>query len=195
MSMKGKNQRQLRKRILRHMENTFDLPRLEYKKRVKPLKHAAKLVGVAVAAVVYGLGFGLAYYAWRAGKADYETFVKFSWIFMIPSSVAGAFAYMLSSNRREFSVATDIFEHIDHVEGSSGMLWRYEPILQELLGDDAVVKQVINLSREGTFKGLEPEDYAAVVHRLHAALSSGDTRSISDEAAAAFENNLSRDRP
>ena len=192
MTMKGKNQRQIRKQILRHIEDTFDLPRLEYKKRVTPLKHAAKVVGVVVAGVVYGLGFGLAYYAWKAGKADYEIFVKFSWIFMIPSSVIGVFAYMISANRREYGVATDIFDHIDHVEGRNGMLWRYEPILLELFGDDAVVKQVIDISRKGTFKGLEPEDYANVVHQLHAALSSGEGRSISDEAAEVFEANLAK---
>ena len=190
MTMKGKSQRQIRKQILRHVEDTFDLQRLNYKKRVTPLKHAAKLVGVVVAGIVYGLGFGLAYYAWKSGKADYETFSKFSWIFMIPSSVVGAFAYLLSSNRREFSIATDIFDHIDQVEGRAGMLWRYEPILLELLDDDAMVKHVITVSREGTFKGLEPEDYAKVVHQLHAILSSGEGRSISDEAAEAFERNL-----
>jgi len=195
MTMKGKSQRQIRKQILRHVEDTFDLQRLNYKKRVTPLKHAAKLVGVVVAGIVYGLGFGLAYYAWKAGKADYESFVKFSWIFMVPASVVGVFSYMLSSNRREFGVAKDIFDHIDHVEGRSGMLWRYEPILLELCGDDEVVRHVIAISREGTFKGLEPEDYAKVVHNLHTALSSGEGCSISDEAAEAFEGNLEKDRP
>ncbi len=195
MAMKGKNQRQIRKQILRHLEDTFDLPRLEYKKRVTPLKHGAKLVGVVVAGIVYGLGFGLAYYAWKSGKAQYETFGKFVWIFMVPSSVVGAFAYMLSSNRREFGVAKDIFDHIDVVEGPGGMLWRYEPILRELHGDDAVVQQVIAASRNGSVMSLEPEDYAKVVHQLHASLSSGEGRSISDEAAEAFEANLTKAGP
>ncbi len=195
MTMKGKSQRQIRKHILRQVEDTFDLQRLDYKKRVTPLKHAAKLVGVVVAGIVYGLGFGLAYYAWKAGKTDYETFTKFSWIFMVPASVVGAFTYMLNGNRREFRVAKDIFDHIDHVEGHAGILWRYEPILLELCGDDEVVKHVIAVSREGSFKGLEPEDYAKVVHKLHAALSSGEGRSISDEAAEAFERNLAKAGP
>jgi len=190
MSMKGKNQRQIRKQILRHLEENFDLKRLEYKKRVTPLRHAAKLFGVIAAAIVYGLGFALAYYAWKAGKADYETFVKFSWIFMVPSSVVGVFAYMLNSNRREYGVAQDILDHIDHVEGAHGMLWRYEPILLEFYPDDELVKRLIAISRSGIFKGLEPEDYANLVHKLHAALSSGEERSVSDDAAAAFESNL-----
>lgn len=177
------------------MEQTFDLKRLEYKKRVTPLRHAAKVVGVAAAAAVYAAGFGLAYYAWKSGRADYETFVKFSWIFMIPSSVVGVFAYMLNSNRREFGVAQDIFDHMDHVEGPRGMLWRYEPVLRELYGDDAVVAHVVAASRKGSFEGLEPEDYAAVVHRLHADLSGGEGRSVSEEAAQAFETNLAKERP
>ena len=158
MTVRGKNQRQIRKQILRHIEETFDLSRLDYKKRVTPLKHRAKLVGVAVAAVFYGLGFGLAYFAWKSGKTDYDTFAKFVWIFMVPSSVVGAFAYMLNGNRREFGVARDIFDHIDVVEGQDGMLWRYEPILMELFPDDKVVKHVLEASRETSFAKLEPED-------------------------------------
>jgi hypothetical protein len=129
----------------------------------------------------------------KAGKTDYETFTKFSWIFMIPSSVVGAFAYMINSNRREYGVAKDILDHIDQVEGQYGMLWRYEPLLLELYPDDDLVKNLITISRSGSFKGLEPEDYANLVHRLHAALSSGEERSISAEAAEAFERNLLRD--
>lgn len=192
MTARGKSQRQIRKQILRHIEDTFDLSRLDYKKRVTPLKHRAKLVGVAVAAAVYGLGFGLAYFAWKSGKTEYETFAKFVWIFMIPSSVIGAFAYMLNGNRREFRVAKDIFDHIDVVEGQAGMLWRYEPILTELFPDDKVVRDVLEASRETSFAKLEPEDYAKVVHQLHAALVGGEGRSISDAAADSLEINLAK---
>lgn len=192
MTARGKSQRQIRKQILRHLEDTFDLPRLDYKKRVTPLKHRAKLVGVAVAAIIYGVAFGLAYFAWRTGKTDSETFSKFVWVFMVPSSVFGAFAYMLNGNRREFRVAKDIFEHMDVVEGQTGMLWRYEPILTELFPDDKVVKHVLKSSRECSFAKLEPEDYAKVVRQLYAALESGGGRSISDDAADAFENNLAK---
>ena len=190
MTARGKSQRQIRKQILRHLEDTFDLPRLDYQKRATPLKHRAKLVGVAVAAVIYGVGFGLAYFAWRTGKTDTETFTKFVWVFMVPASVFGAFAYMLNGNRREFRVAKDIFEHIDIVEGKTGMLWRYEPILTELFPDDKVVKHVIHSSRECSFDKLEPEDYAKVVHQLYAALEGGESRSISDEAADLSERNI-----
>ena len=177
------------------MEETFDLKRLEYKNRVTPLRHAAKIFGVLIAVAVYAAGFGLAFYAWKAGKTDYETLVKFSWIYTIPSSVVGALAYMLNSNRREFGIARDIFDHMDHVEGPHGMLWRYEPVLRELYGDDTVVRQVIAASREGCFNGLEPEDYAAVVQRLHADLSGGETHAVSGAALEAFEANLVRPGP
>ena len=192
MTVRGKSQRQIRKLILRHLEDTFDLARLDYKQRVTPLKHRAKLFGIVAAAVVYGLGFGLAYFAWKAGKTDYDTFSKFVWIYMVPSSVVGAFAYMLNGNRREFGVAKDIFDHIDVVEGQSGMLWRYEPILTELFPEDKVVKQVLEASRDVSFSKLEPEDYAKVIHQLHAALSGGEGRSISDAAADTFQANLSK---
>ena len=195
MTARGKSQRQIRKQIRRHIEDTFDLPRLDYKKRVTPLKHRAKLVGVAVAAVIYGLGFGLAYFAWKTGRTDYETFSKFVWIFMVPSSVFGAFAYMLNGNRREFRVAKDIFEHLDVVEGANGMLWRYEPVLTELFPEDHVVQHVLESSRARSFAKLEPEDYAKVVHQLYAALDSGEGRSVSDEATAAFESNLAKAAP
>lgn len=175
------------------MEASFDLKRLAYKKRVTPLRHAAKVFGLAVAAAVYGAGFALAYYAWKSGKADYETLVKFSWIYMIPSSVVGAFAYLLSSNRREFGVARDIFDHIDEVEGRHGMLWRYEPVLRDLYGDDAVVAHVVAASREGSLQALEPEDYANVVQRLHADLAGGESHAISDEAIDTFEANLAKE--
>lgn len=191
MTARGKSQRQIRKLILRNIEDTFDLPRLDYKKRVTPLKHRAKLVGVVVAAVVYGAGFGLAYFAWKTGKANYETFAKFSWLFMVPSSVIGAFAYMLNGNRREFRVAKDIFDHIDVVEGSNGLLWRYEPILLELFPEDKVVKHVLESLKEKSFSKLEPEDYAKVVHQLYSAVEGGEGRSISDEAIDKFERNLS----
>jgi len=190
MTARGKSQRQIRKQVLRHLEDTFDLARLDYKKRVTPLKHKAKLFGVVVAAVIYGVGFGLAYFGWKTGRTDYETFSKFVWLFMVPSSVFGAFAYMLNGNRREFRVAKDIFEHMDAVEGQTGMLWRYEPVLTELFPDDEVVNHVIRSSRECSFAKLEPEDYAKVVHQLHTALNSGEGRSISSEVADAFESNL-----
>ena len=157
------------------------------------LRHFAKLIGVIVAAIVYGLGFGLAYYAWKTGKTDYETFTKFSWIFMIPASVVGSFAYMLNSNRREYRIGQDILDHIDHVEGPHGMLWRYEPILLELYPEDELVKRlIVILDTLKKSADKEPEDYANLIHKLYAALAGGEERSISDQAAEAFEGNLAR---
>src|SRR3569833_2632115 len=100
MNIKGKNQRQLRKQVLRHVESTFDLARLEYKTRVTPQKHRAKLTGVMVAGVAYMLGFGLAFYALKACTTSYDTFSKFSWIFMLPASVIGVFAGRGAGGRR-----------------------------------------------------------------------------------------------
>lgn len=194
MSAKGKNQRQLRKQVLRHVESTFDLQRLEFKKRVTPQKHRAKLVGVMVAAAAYSVGFGLAYFAWQTGRTEYETFAKFSWIFMLPSSVIGVFAYMLSGNRREYAVAKDIMAHMLALEGAHGLLWRYEPVMRDLLKDDGLAQRLVEASRHGELAGVEPEDYAQLIQRLHEALRSGEGVSLSAEAVDAFEENLAEAR-
>lgn len=194
MSAKGKNQRQLRKQVLRHVDATFDLPRLEFKKRVTPQKHAAKLVGVMVAGAVYAAGFGLAYYAWQSGKTEFDTFAKFSWMFMLPSSVIGVFGYLLSSNRREYAVAKDIMGYMLDLEGPHGLLWRYEPILRELHKDDLIAERLVDASRHGDLARVEPEDYAVLIHRLHQTLSSGEGTSLSAEAVDAFEQNLAEAR-
>src|SRR3569623_1561609 len=123
MNIKGKNQRQLRKQVLRHVESTFDLARLEYKTRVTPQKHRAKLTGVMEAGVAYMLGFGLAFYALKAAPTSYDTISKYTRIIMLPASVIGVFAYLLSSNRREFTFAKDIIDYISQLEGHDGLLW------------------------------------------------------------------------
>lgn len=194
MSVKGKNQRQLRKQVLRHLEATFDLPRLEYKKRVTPEKHRAKITGVMVAGLAYVLGFGLAYYALKAGKTSYDTFSKFSWMFMLPASVIGVFGYLLSSNRREYKVAKDIIDYMNALEGRDGLLWRYEPVIAELLPGDALAEQLVERSQQGRLAKAEPEDFAILIHRLHGALSSGEGTSLSDEAVETLEHNLAEAR-
>lgn len=194
MSAKGKNQRQLRKQVLRHLEATFDLTRLEYKKRVTPQKHRAKLTGVVVAGVAYTFGFGLAYYALKMGTASQETFTKFSWVFMLPASVIGVFGYLLSSNRREYKVAKDIIDYMNALEGRDGLLWRYGPVIAELLPGDAVAEQLVERSEEGRLGKAEPEDFATLIHRLHEVLNSGEGTSLSDDAIDAFERNLAETR-
>src|SRR3569623_501032 len=190
MSVKGKNQRQLRKQVLRHVDATIDLTLLDYKKRVTPQKHYAKLVGVVTAICVYAFGFGLAYYAVKTGTTNDETFMKFSWIFMLPASVIGLFSYLLSSNRREYAVAKDIREYLLDLEGRGGLLWRYGPVQAELLPDDPLVERTIESSRLGTLAAVEPEDLALVINQLHAALSSGEGTALSEAATEELERQL-----
>src|SRR3569832_1304285 len=194
MNIKGKNQRQLRKQVLRHVESTFDLARLEYKTRVTPQKHRAKLTGVMVAGVAYMLGFGLAFYALKAGPTSYDTFCLFFWFFMLPASVIGVFAFLLSSNCREYTVAKDIIDYMTQLEGHDGLLWRYAPILAELLRGDVIAEQLVERSRHGDLPKAEPEDFANLIHRLHEALTSGEGTSLSDEAVDALERNLAETR-
>ncbi len=187
---KVKSQRQVKKGLLRHIEDNFDVRRLEYKRRATPARHRAKLVGVVVAFVVYSFGFGLAYYAWKTGATIYETYMKFTWIFMLPSSVVGIFAYMLSSNRGEYRVAKDIMDYMVEKEGEAGLVWRYEPVLEALGQMNATARLVVDQSRAGDLARIEPEDYAAVVRGIYEALSGGEGKSISAEVVEAFEHNL-----
>src|SRR3569623_2012348 len=105
MSVKGKNQRQLRKQELRHVDATFDLSRLDYKKRVTPQKDYAKLVGVLTAICVYEFGNGRAFYEVLTGITSVVIFMMFCWIFMLPAWGFGLFCFLLSCNRREYAVA------------------------------------------------------------------------------------------
>ncbi|HHM04713.1 MAG TPA: hypothetical protein ENJ19_03100 [Gammaproteobacteria bacterium] len=114
---------------------------------------------------------------------------------MIPASVVGAFVFLISANRREYSVLKDVMAHAADVEGQQGMLWRFGPLFDELGKSSAQVSKVLTLSREGRGADIEPEDYAETVRELYAALSGGGGRSISAEAAGKVESNLAGLRP
>src|SRR3569833_2503881 len=190
MSVKGKNHRLFRLLVLWFVVATIDQSRLDYKKQETPQKHYAKLVGVVTAICVYAFGFGLAYYALKTGTTSDETFMKFSCIFMLPASFIGLFSYLLSSNRREYAVAKDIREYLLNLEGRDGLLWRYGPVLTELLPDDALVERIVESSRLGTLTAVEPEDLALVINQLHAALSSGGGTALSEAATEELERQL-----
>ncbi len=172
MSIKQPNKRNIRKNLLRRFEGQFDLNRLDYSRRSKPAKDMAKAVGVIVAGGIYLVGFGLAYYSWTQESIDTIMLNTFAFIFMIPATVVGLFAFLLSGNRREFPIRKDILAHVATFEGADGTLWRYEPLLKQMTLKKIDIEELIKASREGKLVKMAPEDICATLHALHQNLSS-----------------------
>ncbi len=170
MSSKQPSKRNSRKNVMRSFQQHFDLARLDYKRRVKPGKDVAKVTGLILAAAVYLTGFGLAFYSRSQGMIDDNFLNKIAWIFMIPASVVGMFAYLITSNRREFPIREDIRAHVHDLEGENGYLWRYAPVLNQLELKKIDMEWLIAASREKRLVEMAPEDICATVHALHEAL-------------------------
>lgn len=171
MNTKQSSKRSLRKNIQRRFDNSFDLNRLNYKVRVKPGKDVAKITGFAFAGVVYLIGFGLAYFSWNQGLVDVSFLNKMVWIFMIPSSVVGMFAYLITSNRREFPIREDIRAHVTEFEGKNGTLWRYAPVINRLKLKKVDIEGLVEASQEGRLIKMAPEDICETIRALGLALS------------------------
>ncbi len=170
MSSKQASKRNIRKSIQRRFDDTFDLARLNYKKRVKPAKDVAKVMGFAFAGIIYLIGFGLAYFSFSKGLIDVNFLNKLVWIFMVPSSVVGFFAFLITSNRREFPIREDIRAHVTDFEGDSGTFWRYAPILNKLELKKIDIEGLIEASQEGRLIKMAPEDICETIHALNTAL-------------------------
>ncbi len=191
MSSKPPNKRNIRKTLLRRFEGQFDLKRLDYSRRSKPARDMAKITGVIFAGGIYIAGFGVAYYSWTQQYIDTAIFNNFSFIFMIPATVVGAFAFLLSSNRREFPIREDIRAHITAAEGAKGTLWRYEPLLKQLTLKKINVEELIKASRQGKLVKMAPEDICAALQALHQSLANNNTLTHA-ETLEAIENNFTR---
>ena len=191
MSSKQPNKRNIRKILLRRFEGQFDLKRLDYNRRSKPARDMAKIVGAACAGGIYLVGFGLAYYSWSQQRIDTAMFNTFSFIFMIPATAAGAFAFLLSGNRREFPIREDIRAHVIAFEGADGTLWRYEPLLKQMTLKKIDIEGLIKASREGNLVKMAPEDIGATLHALHQHLSNNNALTNS-ETLEAIESNFTR---
>ena len=188
-SSKQTSKRHSRKSVLRDFEAHFTLSRLDYNRRIKPGRAAAKVTGLIFAAIVYLTGFGLTFYSHSQGLIDDNFLNKVSWIFMIPASVVGAFAYLITSNRREFPIREDIRAHVRDFEGQDGYLWRYEPILNQMQLKKIDIEWLITTSREGRLVEMAPEDICATVQALHDTLQGNNTL-VSGSAMNKIEQNL-----
>lgn len=186
---KQPSKRNLRKTILRRFEEQFDLTRLDYGRRSKPAKDMAKVMGALFAGILYLAGFGLAYFSWSQGKIDTGLLNKFAFIFMIPATVIGLFAFLLTSSRREFPIREDIRAHVSAFEGENGTLWRYEPLLKQMELKKIDIEGLIEASREGRLIKMAPEDICATIHALHQNLSNSSVQT-NGETLEAIENNF-----
>ncbi len=189
MSIKQPNKRNIRKNLLRRFEGQFDLNRLDYSRRSKPAKDMAKVVGMIFAGCIYLAGFGLAYYSWTQQSIDTIMLNTFAFIFMIPATVVGLFAFLLSGNRREFPIREDIRAHVAAFEGADGALWRYEPLLKQMVLKKVDIEELIKASREGRLVKMAPEDICATLHALYQSLSSNNAFT-NTEILEAIENNF-----
>ncbi len=191
MSIKQPSRRSARKNIQRRFDDSFDLNRLNYKVRVKPGKDVAKITGFAFAGVIYLIGFGLAYFSWNRGLIDVSFMNKMVWIFMIPSSVIGVFAFLITSNRREFPIREDIRAHVTEFEGDNGTLWRYAPILNRLELKKIDIEGLIEASQEGRLIKMAPEDICETLHALGHALGE-NSDAIKGNVLNEVEQNFAR---
>ena len=142
MAKKEKSRRRIKKDMLAHLENAFDLTQLDYAKRIKPKKEFAKISGLVAAFVIYALGFAGAYYGWKYNDVPFDLFVKITWVLMLPASVIGIVAWMLSFNRLENTVRHDFFVRIKNIEAEHGMIWRFRPLMSTFDPQNVAAKKV-----------------------------------------------------
>lgn len=181
MASKQQNKRSIRKIIIRRFDEAFDLARLDYKKRTKPGKDIAKMTGLIFAAGAYCAAFSLAYYSWVQLSIEDEFFAKLVWLFMVPSSVVGCTAWLITANRREFVIREDVRAHITEFEGETGTLWRYEPLLEQLDLKNINIGHLVQASRDNKLVTMAPDEVCATVHALHQLLQeeNGQANAIS----------------
>lgn len=192
MSSKQPSKRNSRKNVVRSFQRHVDLARLDYRRRIKPGRDIAKITGLMFAAVIYMAGFGLAYVSYGRGMIDDVFLSKVAFILMIPATVVGLFAYLITSNRREFPIREDIRAHVRQFEGEHGYLWRFEPILSQLQLKKIDTEWLATCSRENRLVELAPEDICAAVQAIDAALQD-NTAAASAAAISQVEDNLDAD--
>ncbi len=190
MAGRKKGRRRSKRELVRQFAQTFDLQRLDYRRRIRPAGGKAKLYGVLAAFMIYSAGFGVGYYGWHNQAVAYEAFAKLVWLLMIPATVIGVFCWLLARNRLEYPIRRDISEYMRALEAADGLLWRYAPLLAELCPDNYACKEVMALSREGRLADIAPEDYCRAVHDLHQALASSTSRAVSAETSEELARNL-----
>lgn len=193
MGAKILNRRHIKKAVIQQMKSDYDLARLDYAKLVRPGKGKSKLIGILVALVIYMIGFGGGYYGWLAGVVPEEVLAKIVWIAMVPSSVIGSLTWVIMDARLEYPVRRQMAEYVAQLESTDakgGRLWRYAPLLESFKIKGVDITKAIFLSREGRGGEIDPQDYAALVNKLHLELVGNESLQITGECSKDLEENL-----
>jgi len=185
-----KNKRRYKRDLLKQLETTFDLARLDYQKKTQPAQGKAILFGVLGAFIVYSAGFSIGYYGWQKQVVDYAVFAKLVWLLMIPASVVGVVVWLLVKNRFEYPIRCEIRNYINSLEGDQGLLWRYLPLLNELSPDNLDCKEMMMRSRDGRVADMAPENYGNSVRNLIDMLKESGSKAVSPETIEELEKNF-----
>jgi len=192
MASKQKGKRGIKKEIVRQFERSFDLPKLDYKKRVQPIKPKAMLYGLASGSLLYCIAFGFAYVGVSNNVMPLESFAKFVWIIMVPTTVVGLFVWLLVKNRMEYPIRQDILKYVAELEHNDGLLWRFAPVIDHVDPNDYASKKTFNLSREGKIKDMAVEDYTEVIDKLKDILSNTENRNFDNKIAEEVLENFDK---
>lgn len=192
MAAKQKNKRNVKKEVARLFEKSFDLEKLDYKKRSVPLKPKSMLVGLGVASALYITGFALAYTAMNNNMMPLESFAKLVWILMIPTTIMGVFAWQLAKNRMEYPIRQDVRAYMNEIEEGKGLLWRFAPLMDIIGIEDLNTKKAIAKSREGKIDDLDIEDYTEAVDKLHKLLVDTESRNFNTVIAESVLENFGK---
>ncbi len=185
-----KNKRRYKRELIKQFEVTFDLARLDYQKKIRPVQGKAILFGVLAAFLIYSAGFAIGYYGWQQQVVGYAMFAKLVWLLMIPASVVGVITWLLVKNRLEYPIRCEIRHYINSLEGERGLLWRYLPLLNELGPDNLNCKEMMVRSRDGNVADIAPEDYGGSVRELIDMLEKSGSKAVSPETIAELEKNF-----
>ena len=192
MAKTAKDQRRSRRELLQQFERTYDLAQFDYKKQVYPAQGKSKLIGITVACAIYGVVFAIAYFSWVSGRTEYELFLKTTWVLLLPATAAGMFTWMLAFNRLDNAVRVPIQKLMAQIEGDTGMLWRYAPVLAAAEPNNTGAKTACNRSRELRVKDVDEEDYCGAVKAIHAVLKADDDASLTADVLQEVAANLAQ---
>ena len=192
MAGKQKSKRNIKKEVTRLFERSFDMDKLNYKKRSLSTKPKSLLIGIGAATVLYAIGFALAYAAMQNNILPLEEFAKLSWIILIPVTIVGVTAWQISKNRMEYPIRQEILKYIADLEKEGGLLWKFSPLMDVIGIEDTNTKKALAKSNEGKFEELAVEDYTEAVYKLNQVLINTDNRQFSTVIAEAILDNFGK---
>jgi len=192
MAAKPKNKRNAKKEVHRLFKKSFDLERLDYRKRSIPLKPKSAVIGLGVATLLYIAGFSLAYTAMGNNMLPLESFAKLVWILMIPTTLLGVFAWQIAKNRMEYPIRQDVRAYMNELEEGKGLLWKFSPLMDIVGIEDLNTKKALAKSREGKVDELDIEDYTEAVDKLSKLLEDTDSRQFSTVIAESVLENFGK---